>query len=62
MKILAVEPYFYGSHRDFLEGLSQHSAHEFEFMTNGIKNWKWQMRTWPLLYADLLKELSLIHI
>ncbi|RMH17555.1 MAG: DUF3524 domain-containing protein [Gammaproteobacteria bacterium] len=40
--ILALEPWFSGSHRQFLEGLRQHSRHRIHLMTLPGRYWKWR--------------------
>jgi glycosyltransferase involved in cell wall biosynthesis len=44
MHILALEPYFGGSHRAFLEGWQRHSRHTFTALTLPPRKWKWRMR------------------
>lgn len=43
MKILALEPWYGGSHRNFLDGLRSHSRHEFYPVTMAARFWKWRM-------------------
>ncbi|MCP4440010.1 MAG: DUF3524 domain-containing protein [Aureispira sp.] len=43
MKILLVEPFFGGSHRQWAEGLQQHSQHQIELLTLSAHHWKWRM-------------------
>ncbi len=43
-RILAVEPYYGGSHRAFIDGWMQHSEHEFDLITLPAHHWKWRMR------------------
>jgi glycosyltransferase involved in cell wall biosynthesis len=43
MKVLALEPWYGGSHRNFLEGLIAHSSHEFLPITMAARFWKWRM-------------------
>ncbi|TDI74776.1 MAG: DUF3524 domain-containing protein [Bacteroidetes bacterium] len=43
MNILALEPWYGGSHRDFLDGLIGHSRHNFEAITMASRFWKWRM-------------------
>ena len=56
MKILAVEPYFTGSHRAFLRGWQKHSRHEFLFLTLPGHKWKWRMRHAAVTFARELEE------
>ena len=43
MKVLALEPWYGGSHRNFLDGLSTHSKHDFHVITMSARFWKWRM-------------------
>ncbi len=43
MKVWAVEPYYGGSHRQFLDGLARHSGHDFTLLTLPGRYWKWRM-------------------
>lgn len=43
VKVWAVEPYYGGSHRHFLDGLAQHSRHDFTLLTLPGRHWKWRM-------------------
>jgi len=44
LTILAIEPYYGGSHKGFLDGLVRHSRHRFELFTLPARKWKWRMR------------------
>ncbi len=44
LRILAVEPFYGGSHRTFLDGLSARSSHEWVLLTQPARHWKWRMR------------------
>ena len=44
MRILAIEPYYGGSHRDFLDGWSSRSRHHWTLLTLPAHHWKWRMR------------------
>jgi len=44
LRILALEPYFGGSHADFLEGLRARSRHRWTLLTMPARKWKWRMR------------------
>lgn len=44
MKILALEPYFGGSHKAFLNGLVDNSRHEIRTITMADRFWKWRMQ------------------
>ena len=43
MKILLVEPFFSGSHRQWAEGYAKHSRHRIELLTLPGRHWKWRM-------------------
>lgn len=44
MRILALEPYYSGSHRAFLDGWVAHSTHEVYPITMTARFWKWRMQ------------------
>lgn len=56
MKILAVEPYYGGSHRAFLDELLQQLPYSFELLTLPAQRWKWRMRLAAPYCAELLCE------
>lgn len=43
MKVLALEPWYGGSHRNFLDGLKDYSRHDFYLITMADRFWKWRM-------------------
>ncbi len=43
MKVLALEPWYGGSHRNFLDHLIRHSSHDFQKVTMAARFWKWRM-------------------
>lgn len=43
MKVLALEPWYGGSHRNFLDGLVKHSRHDVHTITMSARFWKWRM-------------------
>ena len=43
MNVLALEPWYGGSHRNFLDGLVKHSGHTFHRITMAARFWKWRM-------------------
>ncbi|MEM8485655.1 MAG: DUF3524 domain-containing protein, partial [Bacteroidota bacterium] len=43
MKVLALEPWYGGSHRNFLDGLKKHSQHDVHAVTMSARFWKWRM-------------------
>ncbi|MDZ7699461.1 MAG: DUF3524 domain-containing protein [Deltaproteobacteria bacterium] len=57
MKILFLEPFFGGSHRDFAEGLVAHSRHEIDLITLPSRFWKWRMRGASLYFIKQIQNL-----
>jgi len=57
MRILALEPYFGGSHRAFLEGWSAISHHGWTTLTLPPFKWKWRMRHAPVTLAEEVNRL-----
>jgi len=43
MKILLIEPFFAGSHKQWAQGWQQHSSHQIELLTLPGHHWKWRM-------------------
>ncbi|MFH1748049.1 MAG: DUF3524 domain-containing protein [Planctomycetota bacterium] len=56
VRILALEPYFGGSHRAFLEGWSDHSKHTWTVLGLRPSKWKWRMRHAALTFASQLEN------
>jgi glycosyltransferase involved in cell wall biosynthesis len=52
MRILALEPYYGGSHRAFLDGWVERSRHEWTLFTHTAAKWKWRMRHSPVTFAE----------
>lgn len=44
LKILFLEPFYGGSHKEFADGLVAHSRHSIDLMTLPARWWKWRMR------------------
>lgn len=55
LRVLVLEPYYGGSHKSFLSGLSQ-LPFQFELMTFPARKWKWRMRLAAPFYARKLHE------
>ncbi|MBW1901833.1 MAG: DUF3524 domain-containing protein [Deltaproteobacteria bacterium] len=51
MKILALEPYYGGSHKAFLDGWTKRSRHEWDLFTLPANKWKWRMRAAAIEFA-----------
>jgi len=56
LRILAIEPYYGGSHRAFLDGLVRASRHEWTILGMPARKWKWRMRGSALHFADQLDQ------
>ncbi len=60
MNILALEPYYGGSHKAFIDGFSKISEHTWTILTLPAHKWKWRMRhsaiTFAAQAAELLKK------
>lgn len=56
MRILALEPFYGGSHRAFLDNWIERSRHEFTLLTLPAANWKWRMRHAAVTFADQAAE------
>ncbi len=60
VRVWALEPYYGGSHRQFLDGLARHSGHDFTLLTLPGRHWKWRIHGGALSLAaqaqDLLAE------
>jgi len=57
MNILALEPYYGGSHRAFIDGLSKASGHTWTLLTLPAHKWKWRMRHSAITFASRAAEL-----
>lgn len=51
MKVLALEPYYGGSHKAFLDGWQAVSRHDFTLVTLEAYKWKWRMRHSAVTFA-----------
>jgi len=54
MRLLMIEPFYGGSHRNFADGLASHSRHSIDLITLPDRFWKWRMRGAALYLAPLL--------
>jgi glycosyltransferase involved in cell wall biosynthesis len=57
LRVWAVEPFFGGSHKDFLEGLCKHTGHDMTPLTLPGRNWKWRMHGGAIGLAEQAREL-----
>ena len=58
MKILFLEPFFGGSHKDFALGFAAHSSHEVDLVTLPDSFWKWRMQGASLYFINQVKNLA----
>lgn len=61
MRVLALEPYYGGSHRAVLDGLVEHLAPfgiTFDLLTLPPRKWKWRMRGAAITMASETRELG----
>jgi len=57
MNILALEPYYGGSHKSFLDGLKEHSSHDWTILGLPDYKWKWRMRHSAVTFAKQVNDL-----
>lgn len=57
MNILALEPYYGGSHKAFIDNFSQASKHTWTVLTLPAHKWKWRMRHSAITFAQQAAEL-----
>jgi glycosyltransferase involved in cell wall biosynthesis len=56
MKILFLEPFYGGSHKDFADGLISHSRFDIDLHTLPARFWKWRMRGASLHFAQTIEN------
>ncbi len=56
LKILFIEPFYGGSHRNFADGLVKYSTHNFKLFTLPDRYWKWRMRGAALYFSEKIKN------
>lgn len=56
MRILALEPYYGGSHKAFLDDWSVVSRHDWSVFKLAPYKWKWRMRHSAITFADQIKQ------
>lgn len=57
LNVLALEPYFGGSHKAFLDGWSGKSCHSWTVLSLPPYKWKWRMRHSAVTFAEQVSEL-----
>ena len=58
MNILALEPYYGGSHKAFLDGWIEKSRHSWKVLGLEPYKWKWRMRHSAVTFARQVSDLS----
>lgn len=58
MNILAIEPFYSGSHKAFLKGLARHSSHNIIPIKLNYKGWKWRMHGDSVTLAQLTSQVQ----
>jgi glycosyltransferase involved in cell wall biosynthesis len=61
LKLLFIEPFFGGSHREFAQGLVAHSRHRIDLLTLPARFWKWRMRGAALYFIQKVTSLESYH-
>lgn len=61
MNILALEPYYGGSHRAFLDGWIATSRHTWTPLTLPAHHWKWRMRHAAITFAEQVASCPNTH-
>lgn len=56
MRILALEPYYGGSHQAFLDGWSRAGRHEWTILPLPAYKWKWRMRHAAVTFAGQARD------
>ena len=56
MKVLALEGYYGGSHKAFLDGWVAHSRHVWTVLTLAPNKWKWRMRHGAITFAQQVND------
>jgi len=56
MRVLVLEPFYGGSHRQFWDGLRRRSRHEVHLAALSAFHWKWRMRGGSLSLANRLED------
>lgn len=57
INIIALEPYYGGSHKAFVDGLTKQSRHNWTLLTLPPFKWKWRMRHAAIEFAEQTNKL-----
>ena len=58
LSILALEPYYGGSHRAVLDALAAHVDADWHLLTLPARKWKWRMRGAAITFAEQARQLA----
>ena len=58
MKILIIEPYFTGSHKQWAEGYKKHSSHDIKILSLKGQFWKWRMHGGAITLAKMFNAMD----
>ena len=58
MKILIIEPYFTGSHKQWAEGYKKHSSHNIKILSLKGQFWKWRMHGGAITLAKMFNAMD----
>ena len=58
MKVLFLEPFYGGSHKDVADGICRHSRHQMDLHTLPARFWKWRMRGAALYFIQAVNPIS----
>lgn len=58
MRVLALEPFYGGSHRAFIDGWIANSRHDWTLLSSSPHHWKWRMRHSALTFAEEVRRLA----
>jgi glycosyltransferase involved in cell wall biosynthesis len=62
VKILFLESFFGGSHKEFALGFKAHSRHDVTLVTLPDRFWKWRMRGSALYFINTIKDFSVFDV
>lgn len=57
LTVFLLEPYYGGSHRQWVNGFKKNSRHDIELLTLPARNWKWRMHGAAVSFASSIKKL-----
>jgi glycosyltransferase involved in cell wall biosynthesis len=60
VNVLALEPFYGGSHQSFIDGLISRSRHEYQLLTQPGCFWKWRMRGSAITMANKANHLNFV--